>query len=73
MVDLEGLVVPADVAELKALVEQHQAATGSARAKRILATWEVQLPKFIKVMPRDYKRALAELAAEAAASAIAAA
>jgi glutamate synthase (ferredoxin) len=73
MVDLEGLVVAEDVAELKGLVERHVAATGSARAKRILATWEVQLPKFIKVMPRDYKRALAELAAEAAASAIAAA
>jgi glutamate synthase (NADPH/NADH) large chain len=67
MVDLESLVVSADVAELRALVEQHAAATQSERAKRILATWEVQLPKFIKVMPRDYKRALAELAAEAAA------
>ena len=71
MVDLEGLVVAEDVAELKALVEQHAAATSSERAKRILATWEVQLPKFIKVMPRDYKRALAELAAEAAAAAAA--
>jgi glutamate synthase domain-containing protein 3 len=67
MVDLESLVVSEDVSELRSLVEQHVAATGSERAKRILATWEVQLPKFIKVMPRDYKRALAELAAEAAA------
>ena len=64
MVDLEDLVDPEDVAELKALVEEHARATGSERAKRILATWEVQLRKFVKVMPRDYKRALAELAAE---------
>jgi glutamate synthase domain-containing protein 3 len=67
MVDIEDMVDPDDVAELKAMIEQHADLTGSERAKRILATWDVQLRKFIKVMPRDYKRALAELAAEAAA------
>jgi glutamate synthase (NADPH/NADH) large chain len=69
MVDLETVAAPEDVAELRALVEEHVRATGSERGKRILATWDVQLAKFIKVMPRDYKRALAELAAEAAAAA----
>jgi glutamate synthase (NADPH/NADH) large chain len=67
MVDLEDMVDPADLTELRALVEEHARLTGSERAKRILATWDVQLRKFIKVMPRDYKRALAELAAETAA------
>ncbi len=67
MVDLEAIAAPADIAELRALVEEHARVTGSERAKRILATWDVQLAKFIKVMPRDYKRALAELAAEVAA------
>ncbi|MCG6923073.1 MAG: glutamate synthase large subunit, partial [Acidobacteria bacterium] len=67
MVDLEDIVDPGDVAELKALVEEHARVTGSERAQRILATWEVQLRKFVKVMPRDYKRALAELAAETVA------
>jgi glutamate synthase (ferredoxin) len=67
MVDLEDMVDPADVAELKALVEEHARVTGSERAQRILATWEVQLRRFVKVMPRDYKRALAELAAETVA------
>jgi glutamate synthase (NADPH/NADH) large chain len=66
MVELEDMVDAADVAELRALVEEHARVTGSERAERILATWEVQLRKFVKVMPRDYKRALAELAAEAA-------
>jgi glutamate synthase domain-containing protein 3 len=66
MVDLETIAAPADIAELRALVEEHARVTGSERAKRILATWDVQLAKFIKVMPRDYKRALAELAAETA-------
>jgi glutamate synthase domain-containing protein 3 len=67
MVDLEDVVDPEDVAELKALIEEHARVSGSERAKRILATWEVQLRKFVKVMPRDFKRALAELAAETAA------
>ena len=56
----------ADIDELKGLVAAHAAATGSTRAKLILSTWDVQLPKFIKVMPRDYKRALG-LAAKAKA------
>jgi glutamate synthase (NADPH/NADH) large chain len=66
MVDLEKLEDMADVAELKGLIEAHFEATGSERARAILDGWEAELPKFVKVMPRDYKRALAELAAEAA-------
>ncbi|MCG6926376.1 MAG: glutamate synthase large subunit [Acidobacteria bacterium] len=67
MVDLEDMAEPDDVLELRALVEEHARATGSERARRILATWEVQLRKFVKVMPRDYKRAQAKRAAETAA------
>ena len=66
MVDLEEMADAADVAELKALIEAHVEATGSVRARAILDDWDAQLPRFVKVMPRDYKRALAELAAEAA-------
>ncbi|MEL6603710.1 MAG: hypothetical protein AAFP20_10855, partial [Cyanobacteria bacterium J06614_10] len=32
--------------------------TGSPKAKSLLAAWETTLPKFVKVMPRDYKRVL---------------
>ncbi len=67
MVDLEAMEDPADMAELKALIEEHLEATGSDRAKAILDDWDAQLSSFIKVMPRDYKRALAELAAQDAA------
>ncbi len=66
MVDLEKLDDTADIAELKELIEAHLEATGSERARAILDGWETELPKFVKVMPRDYRRALAELAAEAA-------
>jgi glutamate synthase (NADPH/NADH) large chain len=68
MVELEELSA-ADEAELKALVDEHADATDSKRARRILDDWDQQLGSFIKVMPRDYKRALAELAAETAAAA----
>jgi glutamate synthase (NADPH/NADH) large chain len=38
--------------------------TGSARAKLILDNWSTYLPKFIKVMPTEYRRALLEIAAQ---------
>ena len=65
MVDLEDVSDPDDEAEVKTLIEEHVAATGSTRAQAILDDWAEQVGTFVKVMPRDYKRALAELAAEA--------
>jgi glutamate synthase domain-containing protein 3 len=53
-----------DVAAVRALVEEHLERTGSTVAARVLADWDAVLPRFVKVMPHDYKRALAELAAE---------
>jgi glutamate synthase domain-containing protein 2/glutamate synthase domain-containing protein 1/glutamate synthase domain-containing protein 3 len=52
-----------DVAILRELVEEHAERTGSTVAARVLAEWEDALARFVKVMPHDYKRALAELAA----------
>jgi glutamate synthase domain-containing protein 2/glutamate synthase domain-containing protein 1/glutamate synthase domain-containing protein 3 len=52
-----------DVATIRALVEEHLGLTGSTVAGRVLDEWELQLPLFVKVMPRDYKRALQDLAA----------
>ena len=73
MVDVEPVADPADVEELRGLIEAHAEATGSQRARRILAAWDVERSRFFKVMPRDYRRALAELAAESAAAEMAAA
>ncbi|MBA2514237.1 MAG: glutamate synthase subunit alpha, partial [Solirubrobacterales bacterium] len=53
----------ADAIELRALVEEHHLRTLSSVAARLLQDWESALGRFVKVMPRDYKRALAELAA----------
>ena len=52
-----------DVAKIRALVEEHRERTGSPVATRVLDNWDESLAKFVKVMPHDYKRALAELAA----------
>jgi glutamate synthase (NADPH/NADH) large chain len=72
LVDLEALDEH-DEAELKDLIAEHAERTGSPVARRLLEDWEAAVRRFLKVMPRDYKRALAErAAAEAAAAAPAA-
>jgi glutamate synthase domain-containing protein 3 len=50
--------------ELRGLIAEHAQRTGSPVAERVLGSWETLLPRFVKVMPRDYKAALAELAVE---------
>ncbi len=69
LVELEPVEDVDDIAELKELIEKHHIYTGSLVAREMLDEWDERLPKFVKVMPRDYKRALADLAAEAAAEA----
>ena len=60
LVDLEPLIEPDDVAEARALIEKHLRYTGSTVAKRVLDDWAATQERFIKVMPRDYKRVLEE-------------
>jgi len=48
----------ADETRLKQLIESHVANTGSKRGQMILDDWSAYLPKFIKVMPVDYRGAL---------------
>ena len=61
MVGLEKLEKPAEIAEVKSMIERHAKHTGSARAKQILKLWDEMVPKFVKVLPRDYKRAMEAL------------
>ncbi len=51
-----------DAIELHGLIEEHFERTRSTVAEKILAAWDEYLPRFKKVMPHDYKRALKELA-----------
>jgi glutamate synthase (NADPH/NADH) large chain len=55
----------ADETQLLDLIRRHAEATGSARAKAILADWTTRREKFVKVFPHEYRRALSELAAAA--------
>ena len=67
MVELEKVATVEDKQLLHDMVTKHFMYTGSRKAKEALDTWETMLPKFVKVMPVDYKRVLAERKAAAAA------
>jgi glutamate synthase (ferredoxin) len=59
MVGFEPLSDPAEIAKVRALVERHLHYTGSSRAKQVLAGWNANVKRFVKVMPKDYQRMLA--------------
>ncbi len=60
-----------DAQRLKHLIQNHKRYTGSQRAQHILENWNDYLPRFIKVMPVDYRAALKEIQAKQASSATA--
>lgn len=60
MVELEKVVETEDINHLKSLLVKHHKYTGSTVAAALLQNWDDELPRFVKVMPIDYKRALAE-------------
>ncbi|MEY4722170.1 MAG: glutamate synthase large subunit, partial [Pseudomonadota bacterium] len=53
-----------DAERLRILLERHHLHTGSQRARALLDDWANTLNKFVKVMPRDYAKALKQLEAE---------
>jgi glutamate synthase domain-containing protein 2/glutamate synthase domain-containing protein 1/glutamate synthase domain-containing protein 3 len=61
LVELEA-PAPDDLEEVRALVAEHAERTDSPVAAGLLEDWDAAAHRFVKVMPRDYKRALAELA-----------
>jgi glutamate synthase (NADPH/NADH) large chain len=67
-----GDVLRYDAERLRILVERHHLHTGSARARELLEDWDRALACFVKVMPKDYKRALLQAQERKAANAVAA-
>jgi glutamate synthase (ferredoxin) len=57
-VDLEGLLDEDDQAIVRGLLEAHARRTDSTVAARLLEDWLTTVSRFVKVIPRDYKRAL---------------
>ena len=53
-----------DADRLRALIQRHKSFTGSSRANHILSNWDEYLPKFRKVMPVEYRKALQRMERE---------
>jgi glutamate synthase (ferredoxin) len=58
MVALETLTDPEETQEVRAMIQRHVEHTGSERGRNILKQWDQMTPKFVKVLPKDYKRVL---------------
>jgi Glutamate synthase domain 2 len=59
MVDIEYLIYDEDIEEVKSLITKHLKYTGSKRADYILENWSKQKDNFWKIIPGEYKKALA--------------
>jgi glutamate synthase domain-containing protein 3 len=68
MVELEPVRDQADQALLRGMIERHAQYAGSAKAKKVLEQWKVMLPKFVRVMPVEYKKVMEQRKAQRAAS-----
>jgi len=58
MAGLYPLDDPEEADRVRTLVQRHAQATESAKAWKVLALWDSLLPRFVKVLPHDFKRAL---------------
>jgi len=58
MVGLETLEDAEEIDDLYQMIKRHTDYTQSQKASKVLASWQEMVPKFVKVMPKDYKRVL---------------
>jgi len=63
MVAIEPFDDPVEIEEVRQMIDRHSKYTRSQRAFKILALWEKMAPKFVKVLPKDYKRMLGAIKA----------
>ena len=61
LVDVQGDMTRHDAERCVQLISNHSHYTASGRARHILDNWQTYLPKFVKVMPVEYRRALQEM------------
>lgn len=61
MVELEAVADEEEAEELRRMIYDHYAYTGSTRAAQVLGNWEAMLPRFVKIMPVEYRRALEQM------------
>ncbi len=60
MVEISAVLDPEDQAFLREYLQKHYDYTGSTIAENVLQNWHSYLPKFMRVMPLEYKRVLQE-------------
>ena len=65
MVEVSGVEDREEISFLRGLIEDHHHYTGSELAARVLLDFNRALPRFVKVLPTDYKRVMAEEAKKA--------
>ena len=58
MIGLEKLEDAEEIEAVRQMIKRHADYTHSQRAFKVLALWDELVPKFVKVMPKDYKRML---------------
>lgn len=61
MAGLERLEDSEEIDQVYQMIQRHADYTRSPKAAKVLANWQAMIPKFVKVMPRDYKRVLQAL------------
>ncbi|MDC7234116.1 MAG: glutamate synthase large subunit [Spirochaetales bacterium] len=61
MVDIEPVVDAEDIDFLKTMINRHIEYTDSKQGKLLIESWEESLHNFVKVMPLDYRKALARI------------
>ena len=61
LVSLESVTEKYDILELKGIIEEHAAATGSEKAKKILADFDRYVTCFKKIIPHDYAKIRSDL------------
>jgi glutamate synthase (ferredoxin) len=60
-VSLERLTDPEEIEVIRQMIQRHLDYTRSQRAAKVLESWQQMVPKFVKVMPNDYKRMMNEI------------
>ena len=61
MVELDQLRDPEEIEQVRQMIVRHGEYTRSKRAWKVLALWDEMVPKFVKVMPKDYKRMISAI------------
>lgn len=61
LVELSPVEDKTDIRELQEMINKHLLYTQSSLASKILTNWDAYLPRFVKVIPFEYKKVLEEM------------